>query len=92
MFKGRGPCQNTHFDGIMGLLGIKEGGTAREETGEVGKGQMMVDLVCQDKELQLHPENDWKLLERGECLCMCMFINYKHIWRGISKDSKAHSS
>lgn len=38
MFKGRGPCQNTHFDGIMGLLGIKEGGTAREETGEVGKG------------------------------------------------------
>lgn len=53
---------------------------------------MMVDLVCQVKELQLHPENDWKLLERGECVCMCMFINYKHIWRGISKDSKAHSS
>lgn len=38
MFKGRDPCQNTHFDGLMGLLGIREGGMAREETGEVGKG------------------------------------------------------
>lgn len=38
MFRGRDPCQNTHFDGLMGLLGIREGSTAREETGEVGKG------------------------------------------------------
>lgn len=33
---------------------------------------MTVDLVCQAKELQLHPENDWKLLERGECMCVCL--------------------
>ena len=51
-------------------------------------------MVGQVKELQLHPENDWKLLERGECVCvyMCVFINYKRMWRGISRDSKTHSS
>lgn len=43
---------------------------AREETGEVGKGQMMVDLVCQVKELQLYPENDWKPLKSEGCVCV----------------------
>ena len=70
MFKGRELCQNIHFDGTMCLQGIGGGGMAREETGEVGKGQMMVDLVCQVKELQLYPENDWKPLKSEVCVCV----------------------